>query len=167
MKKPIETKSEIVRIAGKLKEVITTTDDKGRILQKIIKPFMVEFYPRDVVQVIIGAVLLAIPVGFTEETWNLGETLPLANVIGFLILSLLFIAIFVYYNYYRTHLKKHKYEFFKRVISTYIISFLVVAMLLTLIQRVPWTLDLTLALKRTIIVTFPASLSAAIADMIK
>lgn len=126
-----------------------------------------EFHLKDALQVIIGASILAIPVGFTEETWKLGESLPLANVLGFMILSLSFISVFVYYNYYKNHLRKNWDEFTKRVLSTYVFSFLVVSLVLTLIQRTPWTIDFILAFKRVVIVTFPASMSAAVADMIR
>ena len=55
----------------------------------------------------------------------------------------------------------------KRACSTYFISFMVVALLLTLIQRTPWNTDWIIAFKRVVIVTFPASMSAAVADVIK
>jgi uncharacterized membrane protein len=127
-----------------------------------------EFHPKDLLQVMIGASILAIPVGFTEETWELGGQLPWINIFGLLIMSVLFIAAFVYYNYHRKHkVTKHWNEFTKRVFSTYVFSFLVVAILLTLIQRAPWKTDVLLAVKRIIIVSFPASMSAAVADMIK
>jgi uncharacterized membrane protein len=167
MAKGLRSKKEVIRVEGKLKEVITVHDEKGRILHKLISPLMLEFHPRDVLQIMIGAAILAIPVGYTEETWNLGQMLPLPNVIGFLILSLVFIAAFVYYNYYREHLKEHLDEFVKRVFSTYIVAFVVVGILLTLIQKAPWSTDWILAFKRTIIVTFPSSMSAAVADIIK
>ena len=167
MQKNIKTKHEIIRVHGKLREITTVLDKSGKVLHKIISPLMVEFYPRDVFQIIVGAAILAIPVGYTEETWNLGKMLPLYNVLGFLLLSVLFISAFVYYNYYRGKLKQHSFEFLKRVLSTYILSFLVVAMLLALIQKTPWTTDWLLAFKRVVIVTFPASLSATIADVIK
>ena len=128
---------------------------------------MVEFHPKDVLQVVIRASILAVPVGLTEETWNLGKTLPLKNVVGLLLLSLLFISMFVYHNYYKNRLKDHLGEFIKRVCSTYFISFIVVALLLTLIQRTPWNTDWIIAFKRIVIVTFPASMSAAVADVIK
>jgi uncharacterized membrane protein len=164
----LETKRKIIRIRGKLKEIITVHDEKGKILHKILSPLMVEFYPRDFIQVMVGATILAIPVAFTEETWNLGQKLPLLNVISLLVLSLFFISLFTYYNYYRKqNFKEYSGDFFKRVFSTYITSFLVVALLLTIIQKAPWRVDLLLALKRAIIVTFPASMSAAVADMIK
>lgn len=160
-------KKEVIRVEGKLKEVVTVHDEKGKIIHKIINPLMVEFYPRDVMQVIVGATILAIPVAFTEETWNLGEILPLNNVVLIMIMSLLFISAFVYYNYYKGQFKSHWDEFIKRVLSTYIISFIVVGLLLFAIQKTPWTADWLLSFKRIVIVAFPASMSAAVADMIK
>ena len=132
-----------------------------------MNPLMVEFYPRDILQVIIGASILAIPVGYTEETWNLGATLPMPNILIFLFMSLAFISVFVYYNYYKGQMKQHWDEFLKRSFSTYMISFIVVACLMTLILKAPWSTDFLLAFKRTVIVAFPASMSAAIADMVK
>ena len=168
MAKNLTTKKQIIRVAGKLKEVVTVHDEKGNLLHKIISPLMVEFYPRDLIQIIVGASILAIPVAFTEETWRLGESLPLNKVLGIMFLSLFFILIFVYYNFYRKeHLREHWDELIKRVISTYIISLIVVASILTLIEQAPWITNHLLAIKRVILVAFPASMSAAVADMIK
>ena len=162
-----KTEREVIRVGGKLKEIVTVEDDKGKILHKIISPLMVEFYPRDLMQVIIGSAILAIPVAFTEETWNLGSTLPLFNVLSIMAISLIFISTFVYYNFYRNNIKGHKDEFVKRVLSIYFVSFAVVALLLTIIQRAPWSTNWLLAVKRIILVAFPASMSASISDMIK
>jgi uncharacterized membrane protein len=167
MAKDFTTKKEVVRIAGRLREIITVHDSAGNLLHKIINPLMVELYPRDIVQIIIGASLLSVPVGFTQEVWDLGVSLPMLSIYFLALLSLFFIAIFVYYNFYRDHLKNHWIEFLKRVFVIYILSFLIVAGLLTIIQVTPWKTDFILSVKRTIIVAFPASLSAAIADMIK
>ena len=136
-------------------------------IEQAIHDIPIKFYLRDVMQVIVGATILAVPVGFTEEAWTLGETLPLGNVISLFILSIVFIGLFTYYNYYRRTMKTHWYDCTKRVITTYLISFLVVALLLTVIHKAPWQVDNLLALKRSIIVAFPASMSAAVADMIK
>lgn len=125
---------------------------------------------KDILQVIIGASILAVPVGFTAEVWDLGVSMPLNNVLGLFFISLLFISLFVYYHYHKGknhNARVHVGEFVKRIFSTYVVSFLVVALLLTLIQKTPWTTDLMLALKRVIIVTFPSSMSAAVADIIR
>jgi len=130
-----------------------------------------EFKLKDVLQILIGASILAIPVGFTEETWNLGATLPWLNIIGLLVISLLFICTFVYYHYHRRHgiknVKMQWIKFFQRVSSTYILSFMIVALLLAIIGKTPWMTDWAIAVKRTIIVTFPSSMSAILADTIK
>ncbi len=126
------------------------------------------FHLKDVLQVVVGAAILATPVGFTQEVWELGQTLALQNIIGFLILSLLFIGGFVNYNYYRhVPVGKHKTGFMKRVLSTYVVSFIVAAVFLTLIEKAPWGIDFVLAFNRTVLVAFPASMSAAVADIIK
>ena len=162
-----ETKKETIRISGKLKEIVTVRDDKGHILQKIISPLMVELYPRDFVQIIVGASILAIPVAFTEEAWSLGKTLSDKQIGLIALLSITFISTFVYYNFYRGRFANHYLEFFKRTIFTYLFSMIVVALILTIIEKAPWTTDYILALKRVTLVAFPASMSAAVADMIK
>jgi len=138
------------------------------VLEQLIK--RMKFHPKDVLQVIVGAAILAVPVGFTEETWQLGESLPLGNILWLMALSLIFIGSFVYYHYHKNGLKNGRYharEFTKRVISTYVLSFIVVALLLMIIQRAPWMTDTLVAFKRTVIVAFPSSMSAAVADMLK
>ena len=157
----------IKRIGGYLHRLTPIVDNTGKIISHTITPFMVEFRPRDLMQVIVGASVLAVPVAFTEETWKLGEELALKNVLLLGGISLLFIAMFVYFNFYRFHLKNHVFKYIKRVIITYFCSFILVGILLTIIQRCPWNTNSILAIKRIIIVTFPASMSAAISDTLK
>ena len=164
-----EQKNEpkIKRIGGYLHRVIPVLDNAGKIINYTLTPLMVEFRPRDLMQVIVGASILAVPVAFTEETWKLGESLPTNNVILLSSLSLLFIAGFVYFNFYRFNFKEHVLEYFKRVIAVYFFSLLVVTLILTIIQKCPWGQDNLLALKRILIVAFPASMSAAVSDTLK
>ncbi len=130
----------------------------------VVLPLKVEFHPKDVLQVIIGASILAIPVAYTEEIWKLGTTLPLLNAMAFMVISLLFVGAFTYYNYYRHNINVHMDKFVKRTFSTYILAFIVVAIVLTLIQKAPWTTNFLQAFKTAVIATFPASMSGAIAD---
>jgi uncharacterized membrane protein len=97
----------------------------------------------------------------------LGAELKLLNVMLLSVLSLLFIGLFVYYNFYRFNFKGHVFEFVKRVAGTYFLSLLVVAVLLTIIGKCPWNTDYVTAIKRILIVAFPASMSAAVSDSIK
>jgi uncharacterized membrane protein len=118
-------------------------------------------------QVIVGASILAVPVAFTEETWTLGSQLPLRNVVGLSAVSMLFIALFVYFNFYRFNFKGHVFEYCKRVVAIYLVSLIVVGLILTIIRKCPWGSDNLLAIKRILIVAFPASMSAAVSDTLK
>jgi uncharacterized membrane protein len=162
----LRTKKDVFRVDGRLKQITTVTDEKGDIIHKFLSPVMVEVYPRDIMQIIIGAMILAVPVAYTEETWKLGETLPMLNILLLFLMSILFIGVFIYYNYYRGTLKEHSGEFIKRVFVTYLFSMLVVGLLLSLIGK---GIDngFILFLKRGIIVSLPASLSGAVVDTIK
>lgn len=162
-----EQKPSTKRISGYLHKIIPIKDNDGKILDYSLKPLMVEFYLRDLLQVIIGATILAIPLAFTEETWRLGEQLPIINVLLLAFLSIIFISFFVYFNFYRFNFKEHKFEYIKRVLATYLFSLLIVSIILTIIQKCPWQTDLILAIKRILIVSFPASMSATISDAFK
>jgi len=157
----------VERVGGYLHRVVPILDGAGKVLDYALKPLMVEFRPRDLMQVIVGASILAVPVAFTEETWRLGQTLPLRNVLILSAISLLFVALFVYFNFYRYAFKGHVVEYGKRVLSIYFFSLIVVGALLTVIQQAPWRTDTLLAVKRMLIVAFPASMSAAVSDALK
>lgn len=128
---------------------------------------MVEFKPRDIVQVIVGSALLAVPVALAEEAWTLDENLPRTNVFILGLISILFVSTFVYFNFYRFTFKGHIFSFIKRVIGTYLISLIISAIILTVIEKCPWETDIWLAIKRIIIVTFPATMGGTLSDTIK
>ncbi len=157
----------IRRIGGYLHRTVPVFDEAGKLIHYTLQPLMVEFRPRDLMQVVVGASILAVPVAFTEETWVLGDELPFVNILGLSALSVLFISLFVYFNFYRFNLKGHVLEYCKRVVAIYLFSLLVVGLLLTIIQKCPWGEDSLLALKRMLIVAFPASMSAAVSDSLK
>lgn len=171
-KKPEEISADNVEIArigraGVLHSVIPVVDETGKIVHRIVKPLMVELRARDVIQIIVGATLLAIPMSYTQETWDLGEKLPILNVGILALISICFIAVFVYANFYQYYLKGFVFEYVKRVVAIYVISLFIVGFLMTVIQQCPWGIDNLLAIKRIIIVTLPASMSAVAADAIK
>lgn len=168
MEQKVEIKeTTIKRIGGYLHRVVPIADKSGEIISYALKPLMLEFKPRDIMQVIIGSALLAIPVSFTEEVWNLGTALPTVNIALIAILSLVLISVFVYFNFYKVTLKGYVIDFIKRVLGTYVISLTVVALILTLIDKCPWGIDNALAIKRIILVAFPAAMSGTLSDTIK
>ncbi len=155
------------RIGNLLHKVFPIVDNAGRVVQLVTRPLMVELKRRDIMQILIGASILSIPVGFTGEVWQLGEQLPTLNIVVLGLASIAFIALFVYFNFYRELLRPYWFEFVKRVFAIYLLSGLVVAALLSVIQVAPWGVDNLLALKRVVIVTFPASMSAALSDALQ
>lgn len=160
-------KDSIERINGHLHRVVPILGKSGEVLSYALKPIMVEFKPRDVFQIVVGSSILAVPVAYTEEAWVLAETLPNNNVMGVALLSFIIIGAFVYFNFYRGNLLLYLFEFIKRVLFTYLISFVVVAVFLTLIDKCPWGIDNILAIKRVVIVSFPAAMSGTLSDTIK
>ena len=97
------------------------------------KRYVPGFFIHDLVQVIIGATILAIPVGFTQEVWEFSIDLPIINIVGIFIVSVIFISIFTYYHYHNISVKKNWKLFIKRVSLTYVFSFITVCILLILI----------------------------------
>ena len=154
------------RIDGQLYETFTISDDKGKEIQRINVPLKVELKIRDVLEVVVGASILSVPVAFTEEVWNMGNALPWQNIIALIVVSLLFLGSFIYYSSYRNHLKLFRNEYYKRIFFTYFLSILVVGLLLFIVDKAPWFTDFDEALKRTIIGAFPASMSATVTDNI-
>jgi uncharacterized membrane protein len=161
------TSNTIRRVNGYLHRVVPIADASGKIINYAIKPIMLEFKIRDILQVSIGAALLAIPVSMSEEAWNLAINLPDLNIALIAAFSVFLISIFVYFNFYKITLKGYVFDFIKRVVGTYLISMLIVAIILTLIQKCPWGVDNVLAIKRIIIVTFPAAMGGTLSDTIK
>jgi len=152
---------------GYLHRIIPIVDKAGNVVQRLVKPLEVELRLRDVLQTVVGASILASPAAYTEETWDLGSQLPAANIVGIAVMSLVFIATFVYFNFYKSYFEQFKAQYFIRVFATYLISLLVVAALLALVDKTPWGVDNALAIKRIVVVGFPAAMSATVADAIK
>ncbi len=160
-------KPVVKRIGGYLQKIVTVKDSSGKVIHTIMSPFMVELKPRDIMQIVIGATVLAMPVGLTEETWILGKELSFYKVACLGVLSILFLALFIYFNFYRYNIKGHVFDYIKRVVVTYLLSVIVVGVLLSIIDKCPWGIDNTLAIKRIITAAFPASMAATLSDTLK
>jgi uncharacterized membrane protein len=168
MDEKTKTKREIVRLGRYLNEIVTIKDASGNLLHKVTKPVMFEVYPRDIMQLIVGATLLSTPIALTEEVWELGKVLPTERIFLIALLSIVFTSLFVYYNFYRQHLKEHFGEFIKRIVLIYFISLCVSFIVLYLFHQAPLAgTSWIITVKRMVIVAFPASMSAAVADMLK
>ena len=70
-------------------------------------------------EILVGASVLAIPVAYTEEVWVLGEQLPWLNVWAVAASSIGFVALFVYFIYYKKKMERDKWQFLLRVTAGY------------------------------------------------
>lgn len=163
----MDTEGQNTRIHGRLHRITPVKDAGGKIVHHLVQPLMVELHRRDFYQIAIGATLLAIPVAFTEEVWEMSETLPTINVVLIFLISIGLLSGFVYANFYRGHLPDHSLNLVKRVIVTYGLTASIVTILLILIAKFPISTDLVVALKRLVLVCLPASMAASLSDALK
>lgn len=118
----------------------------------------------DAGQIFVGAFALAVPISFSEEAWRLGETLPTANLLMLMVLSLTFLTLFTYESVFQRDISQRKGVFVLRIVSAYLMAALVVALVLACIDQLPLLQDPTTALKRIIVITMPASMGAIVVD---
>ena len=152
------------RVDGQLYESFVIKDDEGKKIQQIDIPLKVELKIQDLLEILVGASILAVPVAFTEEVWNMGNDLGWFNIILLNFVCLIFMGSFMYFKGYRNRLEMYRNEYLKRLFSTFFLSVLIVAILLTIVGKCPWITDPDLALKRILIGSFPASMSATVTD---
>ena len=121
----------------------------------------------DIAEVTIGASALAFPVAVTEEIWNLSEQIALLNIFLIAIVSCVFLSVFIFYIHGEENDGSSRRLEIKRVIATYGVTLLVCAAILILIGKFPLLTDTAVALKRVVLVAFPASFSATVVDSLR
>lgn len=116
------------------------------------------FNLEDASQVLVGAFALAVPISFSEEAWRLGESLPMANLLMLLSLSVIFLSFFAYQSVFQSHIKNRVSIFIFRVVIAYLIAAVVVALVLFCLDKLPLMNEPLVAIKRVIVITMPASM---------
>jgi len=91
----------------------------------------------DIIQVVVGASALCVPVAFSEEAWNLGRTLPVANIIVLVALSLLFVNLYSLHNIFQGRITHRIFAFFARTFIDYSITLLVVVVVMSALNHLP------------------------------
>ncbi len=162
-----QPEARVERRAGRLHSIQEVKDMAGRVVSHIETPLRVELMGEDVTQIVAGACVMAIPVALSEEVWTLGSELSNGRIMLIVLVTLLTLGFFVRSLFYPgKQLREYRAEFFKRVIIAYLVTFIVAMVLLILIDKGPLD-DFLLAVKRAVIITFPASFSATMVDYIK
>ena len=132
-------------------------------MEKIQRRFRIN----DLSEIIVGSVVLAFPVAITGEVWDLGATLPLLNAIVIVVSSLIFIAWFVYHAYYQSVMDTHWQDLLTRTLSTYVVTLVISALILTVLNQFPLLTDSATAINRMILVALPASFCATVVDSLR
>lgn len=122
------------------------------------------FNLEDASQVLVGAFALAVPISFSEEAWRLGESLPMANLLMLLSLSVIFLSFFAYQSVFQSRIRHRVSIFIFRVIIAYTIAAIVVALVLLCLDKLPLLTEPLVAIKRIIVITMPASMGAIVVD---
>ena len=159
--------SLIQRIDGKLHTITTIKDEYGNTIAQEVSRLKVEVSLRDVMQILVGASMLAIPTALTQEVWDMGEQLPWINIIAMLLVEYLIIAMFIYLRSYQEHIKVYRAEFVKRVLIILFLSGAIVGLFLALVGQLPLFDNTDVAIKRIVIGMLPASMSATVMDSLK
>ena len=158
--------STLQRINGKLHEVHHLRNDAGEVIGATARPLKVEFGIADLGQLIVGAFVMALPLAFTEEVWNLGRDLSGGRILVIFLVSVITLALFVWILFYQGEDARYTGHFLARVGAAYAVTFGVAFLLMLLVDKAPLD-NLPLALSRTVIVAFPASFSATAVDFVK
>ncbi len=154
---------KLQRINGRLHFIHHVLDDDGNVVSTITGPLKVEFHVQDLLQLVAGAAVMALPVSLTEEVWNLAADFSPLRALAIFAVSLIILAGFIWSLFYGQRIREFPSHFFKRCLSTYLVTFLVALSLLFLWDKAPLD-DLGLTPTRTIIVAFPASFAATAVD---
>jgi uncharacterized membrane protein len=160
-----ESRTAYRRIGGQVHSIQEIRDEAGRLIDTVTKPLKVEFRLQDVGQLLAGAFMMGIPMALAEEVWVLGETLPTGRILLIALLSILVLALFIWGLFYGGHIAEFKFDFFKRVTVSYLITFGVSLLLLALFGKAGF--NLSLAIRRAVIVAFPAVFAASSVDFIR
>ena len=154
------------RVQGKLHSVHHLKDEAGRVIGTVVRPLKVEFHLEDLGQLLVGAFIMALPLAFTEEVWDLGKDLSGGRVFAIFVASLIALALFIWTLFYQGEGNSYRGHFLKRVVAAYAATFCVALFLMILVDKAPLD-DIQLTLSRVVIVAFPASFSATVVDFVK
>jgi uncharacterized membrane protein len=118
----------------------------------------------DLVQVCLGTIIIATPIGLTDEALSLATSLPTINVISIIALSLILNSVFIFHGVYEGKVRARFPRFILRTLINYSLTILTVTgiiYLLNIDSRIETAESLV---KVLIMISFPASLAGAIID---
>ncbi len=163
----INSQTVTSEIDGVLHRITTIKDKDGNILKQEVSRIKDNLTIQDIMQILVGASILAIPSALTQEVWDMGAALPWINIIAMLLIEYLIIGMFLYFKAYSENIKVHKGVYAKRVLVIMLLSGLIIGLFLALVGQLPLFDNTDVAIKRIIIGMLPAAMSATVMDSLK
>ena len=124
----------------------------------------VQFVRRDIAEIAVGACVMAFPAATAHEIWDLGEELTVLRVLLFGLASLFFLGVLVFLLHHGPEVSGDRGVFLQRVLSTYGLTLVIAALLLLGIDHLDLLGHPLVAIKRTVLVAFPACFAATVVD---
>ncbi len=162
--KPDSPRTE--RIRGQLHELHEVRDSTGAVIGLSPTPMKVELRLEDLFQILGGAAILAIPSAMTEEVWDLGAAMSNGRAVLICAISIATLVAYVWALFYRHRVRLYRWQMLKRVVVGYLAALLLALLLLFLIDKLPAD-DIPLALRRAVLIAWPATISAMTVDWLK
>lgn len=119
---------------------------------------------KDVAEMLMGAIPLAYPLCATEEVWKLGESISWWSTLSLWLGSALVIGWYGTHAFQDGSFRHNAGRVVWRVSVVQMLTFAACATLLAFFGKFPVLTEPLVAIKRTIIVMFPAAFSATIVD---
>jgi uncharacterized membrane protein len=123
-----------------------------------------QFRWHDLGEIAVGACIVAFPVAMTDEVWTLSAELSIYRVLTFAIISIALLSAVVFMVHRHDQFPLSQRALVVRVTMTYSVTLLISMLLLFGIDRIDLLQEPLVAIKRVIIVTFPASFAATAVD---
>jgi uncharacterized membrane protein len=120
----------------------------------------------DLAQIAVGACVMGFPVATAQEIWDLSVALTLRRTLLFAVASLLSLAALIFVLHGSDTGSTARGTHLRRVLSTYGLTIVISALLLFGVDRLDLFGHPLVALKRTILVAFPASFAATVVDKV-
>lgn len=124
----------------------------------------VQFVRRDIAEIAVGACVMAFPAATAQEIWDLGEELTVLRVLLFGLASLFFLGVLVFLLHHGPEVPADRGVFLRRLLSTYGLTLVIAALLLFGIDQLDLFGHPLVAIRRTVLVAFPACFAATVVD---
>lgn len=159
-----QVKETVEKQDGKYNLIREVISAEGKIISRVIEPIHVTLRWQDIFEMLFGAVFVALPFGFTNEVLRVGADMTLWRATFIFGITLVVLGGFIHQNLYRQLQDGLHPHLMIRIFFTYLMAFSAAVLVLTIIDQIHWLQEPLIALKRSFVLTLPASFGAVTVD---